>query len=271
MAESDRKYFAEYTGIEQWGRALRPHFSGVHETRVRINYTYYNSPSLMKRIFDWYDAIDPDGTHFDYSVIDDGSQITPITELDYPKYWSVLRIEEDHGWNNEGARNCLMRYTSNNWNLLMDSDWVITLKNLKRIKRAVNTRWLDRDIAYMPGNYGPACMRNSFMITKKEYWRRGGYDQAFIGYHGNDYSFLKMTHEYDFSDFFRFARICFDVVDPKEKQRTERVKEYHQLLIDLEEKGFGYRDKTDKQDFTWTNQEEHKKMWKHLEFIVINQ
>ncbi len=271
MVDQNQAYFAQYTGIKGWGNILKPFFSNVHESRIRINYTYYNNSSLMMRIFDWYNKIDPDGDHFDYTVIDDGSQKVPINTLDYPKHWSVLRIEEDMGWNNEGARNCLMRYTKNRWNLVLDSDWVVTRKNLVRLKRAVSNKMLERDVVYMPGNFGYNTMRNSYFISRDYFWDIGGYDQAFIGYHGNDYSFLKMSNTYDFSDFFRLSRIVLDVIDPNEKNRMDRVKEFHKLLEQLESKGFGFRDKADKQDFTWTNKEEHKKMWKDIKFTVVNQ
>lgn len=268
--QNNTAYFVNYTGIKNWGKNKESqYFANIHQTRLRINYTYYNSPELTRRIFDWYSFIDPVGDHFDCTIIDDGSQKYPITDLECPKHWTVLRIDKDHGWNNEGARNCLMAHTTNRWNLLLDSDWLITKKNLTRIKRAISSRWLDKSIVYMPGNFGPACMRNSFLVSKSEFWRRGGYDQAFIGLHGNDYSFLKMEYEYDFSDFFRLARLTFDVVDPKDKNRIEEVKKYHQLLIELEEQGYGYRDKSDKQDFTWTDEAKHQSMWKDLEYKVI--
>ena len=122
---NDASYFDNYTGIKNHGKTLSGWFSNVHETRIRLNYTYYNSPDIMGRIFDWYNKIDPDGRLWDYTVIDDGSQTIPITEINVPKHWTVLRIEKDHGWNNEGAKNCLMRDTTNNWNFLLDSDWVI--------------------------------------------------------------------------------------------------------------------------------------------------
>lgn len=165
-------------------------YSPVHETRIRINYTYYNSPDIFFQICDWYQSSNLDDC-FDFTVIDDGSQIHPITDLDVPDFWTVLRIDEDLGWNNEGARNCLMRHTTNRWNLVMDSDWVITKQNLFKIRRHIDD--MPRDQVYLPSNFGANTIRNSYLVTREEFWRRGGYDQAFIGYHGNDYSFLRLN------------------------------------------------------------------------------
>ena len=98
----DLDYFDSYTGIKNHAQSLSGWYPAVHETRLRLNYTYYNSKEIMERIFNWYAKIDPDGRLFDYTVIDDGSQEVPITECDIPDWWTVLRIEEDLG------KNCYM-------------------------------------------------------------------------------------------------------------------------------------------------------------------
>jgi len=225
----------------------------------------------MMRIVNWYDKIDPEGIHFDYAIMDDGSQTNPITDIidDIPEHWNIYRIEKDHGWNNEGARNMLMDATKNRWNLMMDSDWVITQANLRRIKKAINSNWLDETVCYQPGSYGWKTIRNSYLITANEYWERGGYDQCFVGYQGNDYSFLKYNAVYDWSDWFRFCKIVVDVVDPNEKKRMDAVKEFHNHMLELEEKGYGYRNKEDKQDFTWTDEEQRLKHRTLLEYVVL--
>ena len=153
--------------------------------------------------------------------------------------------------NNEGARNCLMRDTQNEWNLMMDSDWVITKRCLHRITRELV--FLAKDTVYFPGNFGPKVGRNSYLCTKTEFWDRGGYDQCFIGYHGVDYSFLRFNLRYDYSELFWFVRLVEDVVDPDDKNRMEQVKRFHRRMIELEEQGYGHRDKHDKQDFIWTD------------------
>lgn len=261
---SDQEYFDQYTGIANHSKSLSGWYPNVHETRVRLNYTYYNSKEMMERIFKWYAKIDPDGRLFDYTVIDDGSQKVPITECNIPDWWTVLRIDKDHGWNNEGARNCLMRDTKNLWNLVMDSDWIITARCLHRITRELI--FLDRQYVYFPGNFGPKVGRNSYLTTKDEFWSRGGYDQCFVGYHGVDYSFLRYNLKYDYSELFWFVRTANDIVDPKDKDRMNNVKKFHEHMKSLEEAGYGYRNKEDKQDFTWTNEEERKKRYTKIEY-----
>ena len=262
-------YFKDYTGLDTHAEGMFMYYKDVHQSRIRINYTYYNSIELFRRICRWYQEIDPDGVLFDYSVIDDGSQKFPITDFldEIPEQWSVYRINKDHGWNNEGARNCLMKATKNQWNLMLDSDWVITKNNLSRIH--ANISFLDRSIVYYPGNYGHGVGRNSYLCTKEEFWERGGYDQAFIGYHGNDYSFLRYHYKYNYGDFFRFARIVDDVVDEKEKDRFTNVKIFHDHMKDLEEQGFGHRNPEDKQDFIWTDEEAHKRHWKTINYQQV--
>jgi len=265
MKEQDQKeYFDEYTGIKNHSNLLKGWFNPIHETKLRINYTYYNSPEITQRIFDWYSKIDPGGELFDYTIIDDGSQDKPITDMEVPHWWTVLRIDKDHGWNNEGARNCLIQDSTNEWNLMLDSDWVISARCLQSISS--NIVFLEKEYMYFPGNFGPKVGRNSYLITRTEYLKRGGYDQAFVGYHGNDYSLLRYNKPYNYADFFWFHRLEQDVVDPDEKKRMDEVKRFHNLMIELEDKGYGYRCPHDKQDFTWTDKEKHKEMWVNLEY-----
>lgn len=263
-SKADHQYFDEYTGIKNHSNRLKGWFAPIHETKLRLNYTYYNSPEITQRIIDWYNKIDPGGELYDYSIIDDGSQDKPITDMDIPTWWTVWRIDKDHGWNNEGARNCLIKESRNEWNLMMDSDWVISARCLQSISN--NIVFLDSEFMYFPGNFGPKVGRNSYLVTRTEYLKRGGYDQAFIGYHGNDYSLLRYNKPYNYSDFFWFHRLEQDVVDPDEKKRMEEVKRFHNLMIELEEKGYGYRCPHDKQDFTWTDHEKHKEMWVSLDY-----
>tara|TARA_R110002126_G_scaffold147165_5_gene293228 strand:- start:2459 stop:3283 length:825 start_codon:yes stop_codon:yes gene_type:complete len=265
--EEAKAYFDAYTGVKNHTASLAAWYPGTHEGRLRINYTYYNSKEIMERIFDWYTKIDPDGRLYDYTVIDDGSQEIPLTECNIPDWWTVLRIDKDLGWNNEGARNCLMRDTSNCWNLLMDSDWLITKRCANRI--TTELIWLDREFVYFPGNYGPKVGRNSFLVSKEEFWARGGYDQSFIGYHGVDYSFLRYNLKYNYSELFWFARLEDDVISPDDKNRMEQVKRFHTTMASLEEQGYGFRNKQDKQDFVWTDLDKKQEMWTHIDYKRI--
>jgi|TARA_R110000764_G_scaffold104886_2_gene190546 hypothetical protein len=258
------EYFDAYIGKKDHAKSLSFWYPNIHETRLRLNYTYYNSKETMERIFNWYLKIDPDGRVFDYTVIDDGSQEIPITECNVPDHWTVLRIDKDHGWNNEGARNCLMRDTSNKWNLLMDSDWLITKRCLDRITREL--LWLDDEFVYFPGNFGPKVGRNSYLVSKAEFWKRGGYDQAFVGYHGVDYSFLRYNKKYDYSELFWFTRLQDDVIDPKDKDRMNNVKKFHKHMEEYETLGYGYRNKEDKQDFVWTNLDKKQELWLQIDY-----
>ena len=75
---------------------------------LTVSYTYYNNKKLLKEVAEYYDKIKA-YEHFKFMVMDDGSQDKPISDMDIPAWWNVYRIDKDHGWNNEGARNCLIR------------------------------------------------------------------------------------------------------------------------------------------------------------------
>ena len=62
--------------------------------RIRINYTYYNNPDLLQKVIEYYE---PYADEFDFTVIDDGSQVHPLTRDMLPNHWIGYRIEEDLG------------------------------------------------------------------------------------------------------------------------------------------------------------------------------
>tara|TARA_R110000772_G_scaffold145543_1_gene255579 strand:- start:8821 stop:9546 length:726 start_codon:yes stop_codon:yes gene_type:complete len=238
-------------------------------SKLRLNYTYYNCPDIFQQIVEWYLGFDPNGDLFDYTVIDDGSHSRPLKAHHVPEHWNILRINIDYGWNNEGARNCLMKFTDNDWNLLLDCDWVVDEKNLKKLAHAADVEMLDEGVVYMPANYGPKTMRNSFLVHKDEFKKRGGYDQNFIGYHGVDYSFLRFGLVYDHTGWFEFNRIVDDVVPPAEKERAEEIERFHKHMDNLARLGLGHRNKEDKQDFVWKDEETKMELWQDIEYEII--
>lgn len=181
-------------------------------TKLRINYSYYNNYELLKQVIDYYE---PYKDVFDFSIIDDGSQIEPLTKEILPDWIRGYRITEDLGWGNEVCKNILMRETANEWNALMDLDYVIDLEDettynlltkvipenlddLKFLKicfqfehgaRVLYDDWTKPDET-RSGDI------NSFIVSRTAFFRTYGYDSAFFWYYGNDVSFFKqLDHE----------------------------------------------------------------------------
>ena len=173
---------------------------------IRINYSYYNNYELLDTIIKYYE---PYKEYFKFTIIDDGSQIEPLTRDLLPEWITGYRITEDLGWGNEVCKNILMRETDCEWNALMDLDYVIDLEHeptfnllsntftnhfdeLKHFKVccqfAIGTRvdYNDWTVAEdTPGNI------NSFIISRTAFFKTYGYDPSFYWYYGNDVSLFR--------------------------------------------------------------------------------
>lgn len=173
---------------------------------IRINYSYYNNYELLDKIIKYYE---PYKDFFKFTIIDDGSQIEPLTRDILPEWIDGFRVTEDLGWGNEVCKNILMRETDCEWNALMDLDYVIDLEHeptfnllsntfvrhfddLKHFKAcyqfAIGTRVDYNDWTVTentPGNI------NSYIISRTAFLKTVGYDSAFFWYYGNDISLFK--------------------------------------------------------------------------------
>lgn len=104
-------------------------------SNLTIGYTYYNQIEAFKYLTEYYKNVS-----YNFIICDDGSQIHPLTENDMPDNWSLLRIEEDIGFNNEGARNLIAENVNTDWMILIDLDYLlqdihkIDLDSLKQYK-----------------------------------------------------------------------------------------------------------------------------------------
>lgn len=169
--------------------------------KIRINYSYYNNYHLLQKIIKYYE---PYKDFFDFTVIDDGSQDEPITRDALPEWMSGIRVLEDLGWGNEVCKNILIRESKNEWNALMDLDYIIDLEHeptfklltetfpthlfeLKNLKACYQFQYGTRvqydDWTKEIDKYGDI---NSYIISRTAFMQTYGYDSAFYWYYGGD-------------------------------------------------------------------------------------
>lgn len=179
--------------------------------KINVIYTYYDNPELLSSVVEYYSAPSWSASGFVFTVIDDGSQKYPITRYMVPQDWNLLRVEEDHGWGNEMARNIAMRHTAYEWNILIDLDYLIEFSSSAlslitatrlyhdlrgelycyQFERGTRTEYDDHTkVLDIPGGI------NSFLISKTAWMQTYGYDEAFGYTYGNDESlFAQLKRE----------------------------------------------------------------------------
>lgn len=221
--------------------------------KIRINYTYYNNPDLLQKVIDYYE---PYADEFDFAVIDDGSQVHPLTRDMLPNHWIGYRIEEDLGWGNEVARNILMRRTHNIWNALLDLDIVIDLsepgslhffgatttsisgfvkyfhnyrvcKLIHQFPYGARTDYFDftKEMTGESGNFAI----NSFIVSKESWQETYGYDMAFAYTYGMDATLVANNQE-AMMPFGKLKKLCNQAVPDMSRVLNKEVyREFYDL------------------------------------------
>jgi hypothetical protein len=156
---------------------------------------------------------------FKFSVIDDGSQDEPLTKENLPVGWSGYRIEEDRGWGNEVARNCMAKINTHEWMCFIDMDYVIPFEDIGNMillrpdmlidlqenpkykgtwgfKKGCRTEY-DDHTKEIEGPMSQAAI-NSFVIKNDIWQATHGYDMA-LGYmYGVDPSLAIQLHPIEY-------------------------------------------------------------------------
>ena len=163
---------------------------------ITLCYTYYNNWKAFDRMKTYYQQLENPNVKF--LIIDDGSPDRPLKKRDVPKGWSLVRINEDVGWNNEGAKNLAMKIAETEWVVLLDLDHILFPDSFRGLHK----------ICDLPGDKVPFFRRpihqaddgtiypnndpirqfsaNSYAITRTHFWKLGGYDESLQGMYGYD-------------------------------------------------------------------------------------
>ncbi len=166
-------------------------------TKITIVMPFYlNAGMLAMQYANWAAWPQELKDKFEIIIVDDGSP-EPAMDVPRPNGLPVLRIYrvlKDMPWHQHAARNLGAHKANQGWMLLTDMDHMLTEANAVEL---VNT-WLDEKTIYtlarVEANTGLPTMKdgnpkphpNSFVVTKKLYWKIGGYDEDYSGIYGTD-------------------------------------------------------------------------------------
>ena len=146
----------------------------VKET-LTIGYTYYNNAAGWKEIQKYY----RDCSH-NKIVVDDASP-NPI-ELN--NSWITYKINEDIGWNNEGARNLIVQQADTEWVALIDMDWYLKDFNVDLSTLRDDTLYVFRTPEAR--DFGGGSFHNQILVNREYFLCVGGYFLSQPGKYGLD-------------------------------------------------------------------------------------
>ena len=134
----------------------------------------------------------------EFIVIDDCSN--PPLQVDRgPLNLRLLRVNDDIDWNMPGCRNLAAMQATSPWLLFFDVDNVTDELNIARMVAAQPR--LNRDTLYVFKriHHGQEVDPhiNTYLITRRGYFKAGGYDEDFAGHYGyEDVVFRNMWRKY---------------------------------------------------------------------------
>lgn len=165
---------------------------------------YLNSGMLAVQYQGWKDWSDELKERWHIILVDDGSP-EPAIDVSRPKglpKLSIYRVLEDRPWHQHAARNLGAHQADAGWMVLTDMDHVLSADAAQEILRRIDELEVNPKCIYMldrvEGDTGdfttdkagnPKPHPNSFFLTKRLYWKIGGYDEDFCGLYGTDSMF----------------------------------------------------------------------------------
>ena len=165
----------------------------VDDPLLTISVAYYNEPKHLKEWINRQSIWEKMCMPIHLQVIDDGSQITPASEIikEGAANISLYRVTEDLGFNSHGCRNLGMKVAPTSWVLLSDIDMIYPISTLNEILLDIENFKISQDLYYQFKliNYKSTIL-NNFLVHKDTFWKTGGYDEEFVGMHYGDRTFL---------------------------------------------------------------------------------
>jgi hypothetical protein len=164
---------------------------------------YYDNPTMLQhQVRTWRSLPAELRAQLHVVVVDDGSPRVPALaavtagnlagwadELASVQLW---RMGVDVRWNQDACRNIGVREAATKWVLLTDMDHVVPVQTWRRLMLGKLTKSkvyrFSRVTAPELTPYKPHP--NSWALTRKLYWKAGGYDEALAGNYGTDGDFL---------------------------------------------------------------------------------
>lgn len=161
---------------------------------VTLVYPYYENPEFFcQQLAGWARYSAPLCSRLRVIVVDDCSPTSSAEDVvrsfgsGLPFSLRLFRVEVDVRWNWLAARNIGAHVAEQGWLLLTDMDHVVSETVLHRMVHGEH----DQGTIYRFSRVEHSGVRvhphpNSWFMTRKMFWKVGGYDEACSGFYGTD-------------------------------------------------------------------------------------
>lgn len=153
-----------------------------------------------------------------FIIIDDCSNNEFLPEIAFPINLLIVRIDTNIWWNPPGAKNLGFLLADNDWVFSCDVDHTAEpeeyIKMLILPKKKNNIYFFER---FKPNGLSRnKNTPNIFIIHREDFWKTGGYDEDFSGYHGfDDYVFVGNFYEMQYPSLIKQNNIKYNQTNIK--------------------------------------------------------
>jgi len=175
-------------------------------TAVTLVMAYYENAQMLREYYRIIRALPrPIRDWLSVVIVDDGSPNNPafVEELNGVSL-QLYRIKVDVRWNQDAARNIGVAHAETNWVLMTDIDHIVP----EETWRVVVTADLNERFVYQFGRVSAPELEpykqhpNTWLLTKKQFDKIGGYDERFAGFYGTDGDFaVRLRNAYPVRQF----------------------------------------------------------------------
>jgi len=161
---------------------------------LTLVYSYYDNPNMYRRqVQEWERYLPRVKYYVSIIVTDDCSTKFPLRDIpEVPNNTKIRRfqITRKVPWNWLACRNIGTHHAPGRWILLTDMDHLVSVENIERIAQRLRRGCLKEDWVYLfvrkdaPNNTKYKPHNDSYMMTRKLYWKIGGYDEELAGNYG---------------------------------------------------------------------------------------
>jgi len=166
---------------------------GADPKLITLIYPYYSNPDFFRLQCAWWSTYPAWlREHLSVIVVDDGSPIPATLPAVQPFPMRLFRIEVDVRWNWLAARNIGFHHAPEGWCIVTDMDHVIpesTATSLVYGRHDPSVIYALSRIEHSGEVLG--SHPNSFVMTRRMFWKIGGYDEALSGMYGSDGDFRR--------------------------------------------------------------------------------
>lgn len=173
---------------------------------VSLVMPYYSNQTMLAKQFEIFNSYPEHLKPFlEVVLVDDASPMGERAEevikqqgLSLPNIQLRLyRVLTDLRWNQHGARNIGAKEAKMQWLLLTDIDHIITPELMTAL---IEGQWEEKafymfDRIHWHDKSPKPAHPNTFFMTKKYFWKAGGYDETFCGHYGTDGHFYRQCQE----------------------------------------------------------------------------